>query len=116
MAERFAIIDDWRVSDVPAQVQDGRVRLSPEDARLALGRDGGPDPVDLPALATQLDRPLALDLDERAAFLGISATERARALASLDAPDFTLTDLAGRRHSLGEHRGKKVLLVAYASW
>lgn len=61
-------------------------------------------------------RPVALDADERAAYLGITAKERARVLASLEAPDFTLPDLEGRLHSLSEHRGKKVLLVAYASW
>ena len=61
-------------------------------------------------------RLVAVDLDERAAYLGVSAAERAKALASLEAPDFTLPDLDGRRHSLSEHRGKKVLLVAYASW
>ena len=48
--------------------------------------------------------------------LGVSAEERAQALASLEAPDFTLPDLDGRPHSLSEHRGKKVFLVAYASW
>ena len=32
------------------------------------------------------------------------------------APDFTLPDLEGRLHSLSEHRGKKVLLVTWASW
>jgi hypothetical protein len=61
-------------------------------------------------------RPVALDLDERAAYLGISASSRAKSLASLEAPDFTLSDLDGRMHSLSQHRGKKVLLVAYASW
>jgi hypothetical protein len=61
-------------------------------------------------------RPVAVDLAERAAYLGVSAAERAKALASLDAPDFTLPDLDGRRHSLSQYRGKKVLLVAYASW
>jgi len=61
-------------------------------------------------------RPVAVDLDERAAYLGISAAERAKALASLEAPDFTLPDLDGRPHSLSAQRGKKVLLVAYASW
>ncbi len=61
-------------------------------------------------------RPVAVDLAERAAYLGVSAAERAKALASLDAPDFTLPDLDGRRHSLSQSRGKKVLLVAYASW
>src|SRR5204863_164307 len=62
------------------------------------------------------DLSLALALDERAAYLGVAASVRARALASLEAPDFTLPDLDGRLHTLSNHRGKKVLLVAYASW
>ena len=61
-------------------------------------------------------RPVALDPDERAAYLGISAAERAKSPASLEAPDFTLPDLDGRMHSLSQQRGTKVLLVAYASW
>ena len=37
-------------------------------------------------------------------------------LESLVAPDFTLPDKAGRPHSLSDLRGKKVLLVTWASW
>jgi hypothetical protein len=72
--------------------------------------------IDLAALARILGRPLALDLDERAAYLGASASDRGAQLATLQAPDFTLPDLSGRLHSLSEYRGKKILLVAYASW
>jgi hypothetical protein len=61
-------------------------------------------------------RPVAIDREERAAYLGVSAAERAKVLSSLEAPDFTLPDLDGRLHALSAHRGKKVLLVAYASW
>ena len=32
------------------------------------------------------------------------------------APDFRLPDLDGTMHSLSDHRGKKVLLYAWASW
>ena len=77
------------------------------------------DEVDGVARATRAEtsgRPVAIDRDERAAFLGVSAAERTRTLSSLEAPDFTLPDLNGRVHSLSEQRGKKVLLVAYASW
>jgi hypothetical protein len=132
----FTLIDDGVPHDLDAVVRDGRVFLSPS-ALAELGwelhpeglcREGlcipvpsdaaldGPDGVDLAALARLLDRPLALDLDERAACLGVSAGERQRALRSLVAPDFALPDLGGRLHRLSEHRGKKVLLVAYASW
>ena len=67
-------------------------------------------------LAADGQRPLAVDREEGVAYLGAPASARAARLASLEAPDFTLPDLAGRRHSLSEHRGRKVLLVVYASW
>jgi hypothetical protein len=72
--------------------------------------------VDLATVARVLERPLALDCDERVAYLGASAAQRGAQLASLQAPDFTLPDLSGRRHSLADFRGRKVLLIAYASW
>ena len=74
------------------------------------------DGVDRARRVQSAGRPVALDLDERAAYLGVSASVRAAALASLEAPDFTLPDLDGRPHTLSAHRGAKVLLVAYASW
>jgi hypothetical protein len=89
----FTIIDGGRVTEV----------AEAEGAALAKKAAGA-------------GRPVAVDLDERAAYLGIGAAERAKALASLEAPDFTLPDLDGRPHSLSAQRGKKVLLVAYASW
>ena len=48
--------------------------------------------------------------------LGASAGDRAAALDSLEAPDFTLPDLDGNLHSLSDHRGTKVLLATWASW
>jgi hypothetical protein len=67
-------------------------------------------------LAERIDRPLALDPGARSGFLGASASSRARRLATLEAPEFTLPDLSGQLHSLANYRGKKVLLIAHASW
>ena len=133
----FTIIDDGKPATVPARVSGDTVRLSREALERATGwtlkpeglcrgalcvplRPGAAlesaEGVDLAGVAAALGRPLALDTAERAAYLGVGAGDRARALAALEAPDFTLPDLDGRLHSLREHRGKKVLLVAYASW
>jgi hypothetical protein len=133
----FTIVDAERAVAVEARVAGDRVMLEPAALKDGLGweihdgllcndamcipltderalvRDGG---VDLHALAGALDRPLALDVAEGAAFLGSSARERSQALAARQAPDFALPDLDGRLHTLREHRGKKVLLVAWASW
>ena len=72
--------------------------------------------VDLHAVADALRRPLAVDLDTACAAMAASSFERGEPLAGGRAPDFTLPDLDGRRHSLSEQRGRKVLLLAYASW
>jgi hypothetical protein len=136
-APTFTLIDAGRTEEVAARIRSGRVFVAPEDGRSALGweltpeglcgegqcipvLDGSalaaPEGLDLAVLAHVLDRPLALDLEERAAYLGVGAADRRRTLAAGLAPDFTLPDLAGRLHSLAEHRGEKVLLVAWASW
>jgi hypothetical protein len=133
----LTIIDAGRATEVQAHIDTDRVRLSPEALRDALGWElhdgtlcndtmcvplpagsslGAGGALDLAEVAAVLDRPLALDTGARVAYLGASARERADALASLLAPDFTLPDLAGRPHTLSAHRGKKVLLVAWASW
>ena len=81
--------------------------------RDALVRDGA---IELTAFADAVGQPLALDLGERAAALGTPATDRSAILDTGQAPDFTLPDLDGTLHSLSAHRGKKVLLIVYASW
>jgi hypothetical protein len=48
--------------------------------------------------------------------LGESAAARSAQLASLEAPDFALPDLSGRVHRLSDYRGRRVLLVTWASW
>ena len=74
------------------------------------------DGLDLGVLADALQRPLVTDEKHAVASLGASHHERGQALTSLEAPDFTLPDLDGNLHALSDQRGKKVLLVAYASW
>ena len=76
-------------------------------------RDGR---IDAAAFWRHLGQPLAHSADGRAWALGTAAADRAAALRSLQAPDFTLPDRDGRQHSLAQHRGKKVLLVSWASW
>jgi len=133
----FTLIDQDRTHDVAARVEGGRLLLSAEALRDALGwelhegtlcndamcvplpagsRLGDGGVFDLAEVAATLGRPLALDVDAGAAFLGVSAGERAQTLGSLMAPDFTLPDLAGRSHTLSSFRGKKVFMVAWASW
>jgi hypothetical protein len=100
----------WKLED--AGLCRGDVCVPVRD-RAALADARG---IELRALADLLGRPLALDAEAGAAVLGTAAEERRAALEGTLAPDFRLPDLQGRMHSLSEHRGRKVLLIAYASW
>ena len=74
------------------------------------------DAVDVAGFWRLAGHPVVRDRDGQTWVLGTGASERTRALQSLEAPDFTLPDLTGRLHTLSEHRGRKVLLVTWASW
>jgi hypothetical protein len=137
VAENFTLIDGDRAVPVRASIDGDAVRVAPDVLRDGTGWELKPEGlcqgdrcvplrdrasladargVDLAVFARALDRPLALDVAERAAALGTSAAERSARLLTLEAPDFSLPDLQGRMHTLSEHRGKKALLIAYASW
>ena len=70
----------------------------------------------LTALARQLNQPAVHDDAHAVWSFGEAASARNNALQSLQAPDFTLPDLDGQWHALSEYRGKKILLVSWASW
>ncbi len=75
-----------------------------------------PSSVDVAAFWRYLGKPVLHSADGSVWVLGEGAEDRAAALESLEAPDFTLPDPQGRPHSLSEQRGRKVLLVTWASW
>ena len=62
------------------------------------------------------DSPVLHDAAGDTWMLGNSAGERAKALETLEAPDFTLPDLDGKPHSLSDYRGKRVFLTTWSSW
>ena len=74
------------------------------------------DFVNLAALARQLGQPVVHDDAHALWFFGESANTRRATLASLKAPDFTLPDIDGKLHSLADYKGRKVLLLSWASW
>lgn len=72
--------------------------------------------IDLAAFWRVLGHPVVSDQRGDVWVLGTAAESRASALAGLEAPDFTLPDLAGVPHRLSDLRGKKVFLTTWASW
>ncbi len=123
--------------NVDATIDAGRVLLPSDQLDAALGWELKPeglcrgdrcipvrdrdalidgDRIDAVAVAALLgSRTL---LDERAGVLAVSVARSDRALALRDrtAPDFELPDLDGVPARLSDWRGRRRLLVAFASW
>ena len=70
----------------------------------------------LPAFARLIKQPVAIDTKNGVWYFGPRVAEQNDYIASRQAPNFTLPDMNGRTHSLSDFRGKKVLLVTWASW
>jgi AhpC/TSA family len=69
----------------------------------------------LTAFAQLVQQPFAHDEALSTWYFGLRADQR-QGLSTLEAPDFTLPDMSGKTHSLSDFRGKKVLLLTWASW
>jgi hypothetical protein len=67
------------------------------------------------AFAELVHQPVAHDAALATWYFGLRSDQRQQ-LSSLQAPDFTLPDLQGKLHRLSDFRGKKILLVTWASW
>lgn len=70
----------------------------------------------LSAFARLLHQPVAHDDMLATWYFGPRPEAQNTYLRSLEAPNFTLPDMDGRPHSLSDFRGKKVLIVTWASW
>lgn len=133
---RATIVTD-ETATVDAVALDGRLLLAPPDLPAATGwklkpeglcRDNVCVPVrdrdrlfvgerlDIAAVAGALGRLAVVDVEAGIAAIGLANDGRRAALHDHEAPQFTLPDLDGVEHDLGEWRGKKKLLFAFASW
>lgn len=74
------------------------------------------DKVDLVALADLQQLPLTIDEQHAVLSIGESVEEQGDVLQSAIAPDFSLPDASGKLHKLSDYRGKKILLITWASW
>ena len=102
--DELARISGWHVRPEGLCREDRCIPFTPAD----------PDAIDLVAVASALGRPLVRD--ERHGLFAFGAEHGGHALASAAAPDLVLPDIDGRMFSLASLRGRKVLLVAWASW
>ena len=70
----------------------------------------------LSELARTLGQPEVADSEHAIRLFGPRPERAMKVQETLEAPDFTLPDWKGKPRSLREFRGKKVLLITWASW
>jgi len=70
----------------------------------------------LSEFARLLRQPVAHETEASVWYFGPRPDEQNGFISSLTAPDFKLPDMNGKQHSLSDFRGKKVLLLTWASW
>jgi hypothetical protein len=81
-----------------------------------LAKQGSVEWFNLSAFARLLHQASARDAQFDYWYFGPQPVAQNDFLSTLDAPDFTLPDATGKMHSLSDYRGKKVLLITWASW
>lgn len=79
-------------------------------------KQGRTEYVNLTKLAKKLHQEVVNDGEERVWSFGPIAAAERTTLQTLTAPDFTLTDRQGKEIRLRDYRGRKVLLLTWASW
>ena len=67
-------------------------------------------------VAKLLNLPIVYDARHNVLSMGDSAEDVKSRLCNPEAPDFSLPDFHGEMHSLSQYRGKKALLMSWASW
>jgi hypothetical protein len=82
----------------------------PASARAADGR------IDVTVVAERLGMPLVADRDRDLWALGPETATTGRVLTTAVAPELELPDAEGKPFRLSSLRGKKVALIAWASW
>jgi hypothetical protein len=107
-AHEFEAATGWELKPEGACRGSVCVPLPPE-ARPGTGT------IRLDLVAERLGAPVVHD-EERGLWALGPSTFSGRALTTADAPELELPDLDGNPFKLSSLRGKKVLLVAWASW
>ena len=72
--------------------------------------------VNVSELARRIQQPLVADYDTQTFSLGAIPAQRQSFVRDAVAPDFELQDWQGTSYRLSDFKGKKIMLLSWASW
>jgi hypothetical protein len=108
-ADAFEAGTGWAIK--PEGACKGEVCVPmPAGARTSDGR------VDVDVVAERLGMPVVTDRERGLSALGPETALTGRVLTTAEAPELELPDAEGKPFRLSSLRGKKVVLIAWASW
>ena len=90
------------------------IRQSEDSALFVTRQDQGW--VNVTGLARVLKQPVVADHESQTYSLGAIPVQRASFVRDAVAPDFELQDWQGNSHRLSDFKGKKIMLLSWASW
>ena len=106
----------WELKPEGACRGDVCVPIPVDRSETLVRGDGSDTQFNLAAFAQLLGAPVLHHAAPDVWCIGEDPGTRSERMMSLQAPDFQLPDIEGRRHRLSDYRGKRVLLLAWASW
>jgi hypothetical protein len=89
---------------------------SPDDQNAVVVEHDGAEYFDLVRFANKIGQPVVTDRETAVSSFGAIPATRSLLFEEALAPDFELPDAQGNLHRLADHRGKKVLIITWASW
>lgn len=105
----------WEIKPEGVCQEDICIPMPPDRSQLVHGA-GADARFNLAQFARLIEQPFAHDDEHEVWYFGDPSWQWKSRHMSIAAPPFSLPDFQGRLHSLSDYRGKKVFLVAWASW
>lgn len=109
-------VNDFELKPQGACFEDICVPVKQDQDSALFIRRAGQAWFNVSELATRLQQPVVVDHETSTWSLGAIPVSRARFVERGVAPDFTLPDWQGNSVSLSDFKGKKVMILSWASW
>ncbi len=109
-------VNDFELKPQGACFEDICVPVKQDQDSALFVRRAGQAWFNVSELAARLQQPVVVDHETNTWSLGAIPVSRARFVERGIAPDFTLPDWQGNSVSLSDFKGKKVMILSWASW